>query len=447
MAEGTRTVPRARIVCVSKDDTSIDTLTKSFADAGYEIVAPRDGAADLCAVDLRGQIFSSKKVKSITTVLRHKSPDAAVFFIIDPDLDAHIRTALRRFGQVIPATAGSEHIIERCRHMLRSRNIAEESGERIKSLASLNKLVEFPAIETSNKRLNILIAGAPGPTASACITAISPFARQYTGVLTAGQTLRALDFQEFDAAIFLPIKQNDTLYSVTRAMRRNKKFAGIPIIHIAATPDDLPVLAKNGASEFLLQDHIADDLGVKIQVTAQRYRLLRSMRSFLRTCTGIGIRDKTSGAFTTSFLARHGARLCVRADQSNRPLSAALIQLSVDSDVDTQPGRIIMHQAARLVNRITRAEDLTARVGPDTFVVLCPATTTQDVQSLALRIDGVISNTAFRDGQSNGLHSVTTVTAVTTRQPDTAIEELIAALIKERNAQLAATPPLRRSPE
>ncbi len=330
--------------------------------------------------------------------------------------------------------------------MLRSRNIAEEAGGRIKSLSALNKIVEFPAIETSNKRLNILIAGAPGPTASACITAISPFADQYTGVLSASQTLRALDHQDFDAAIFLPIKQNNTLYSVTRAMRRNKKFAGIPLIHIAATPEDLSMLAKNGATEFLLQDHIADDLGVKIQVTAQRYRLLRSMRAFLNTCTGVGIRDKMSGAFTASFLARHGARLCLRADQTNRPLSAALIQFSVDSEIETQPGRKILHQAARLMNRITRAEDMTARVGPDTFVVLCPATTKSDVHSLTMRIDGVLSNTAFRDEQSNKLHSATVTTSVTTRQPEMAIEELIAMLIKERNKQASATP-LRQSPE
>ena len=447
MGRGTVNAPRARIVCISKDDACLDALTVSFHDAGYEVITPGSCAADLCAVDLRTQNISSKKVRSIAAVLRHKSPEAAIFFLIDPGLNARGRAALRRFGEVIPATDTFEHLLERCRQMLRLRNIAEESGERMKSLAALNKLVEFPAIATSNEPLNILIAGAPGPAASSCISAVSCTVDQYTGVLTAGQTLRALDHNDFDAAIFLPLEQNDTLYSVTRAMRRNKKYAGVPIIHIAEDESTLPLLAKQGASEFMLRGHITDDLGVKIQLAARRYRLLRSMRDFLRACTGVGVRDQTSGAFTASFLAEHGARICARADQTGRPLSAALIQLTASSDVETRPGHKIMHQAARLMNRITRAEDLTARIGPDTFVVLCPATIAADVQTMALRIDGVLTNTVFREGQTNTLHSVTVNAAICARNPGTAIEEVIAALIKEKNNQAPATPPRLQSPE
>ena len=76
--------PRARIVCISNDDAHLQELTISFTEAGYEMVPPSSGIADLCAVDLRGQNISSKKVKSITAVLRHKSPEASVFFIVDP---------------------------------------------------------------------------------------------------------------------------------------------------------------------------------------------------------------------------------------------------------------------------------------------------------------------------------------------------------------------------
>lgn len=447
MDSETATAPRARIACISRDEKSLEALTVTFKTAGYEVAPPGSGAADLCLVDLRSQSVSAKKARSLAAVLRHRSAEASIFFLIDPSLTHRGRAALRRFGEVIPAAAGCEHLIERCRQMIRLRNIAEEAGERMKSLASLNRSVEFPPIATLDKPLKVLIAGAPGPAASACINAVRHIAEDYVCVLTAGQALRAMELQGFDAAVFLPSGENDPLFSLTRAMHRNKTIAGVPIIHIADKKAELPVLAKRGANEFMLHQHVSDDLGARIQLAARRYRLLRSMRVFLKACNGEGVRDNASGAFTSAFLAEHGARLCARADQTDRPLCATLVHLSPNHEYESAPGRKVLHQAARLMKRVTRAEDVTARIGPDTFLILSPATIESDARALALRIDGVLSNTVFRGGNDQTLYSVKVSTAICMRRPGEAIEEVVANAIKARRNAQSATPPRRQSPQ
>lgn len=439
--------PRARIGCVSSDGKSLEALTLAFERAGFALAAPGAGPSDLSLVDLRDKHVSSKKAKALAGVLRQKSPESSIFFLVDPSLDAGGRAALKRFGEVIPAVGELDHVIERCRRMIRLRNIAEEAGERLKTLAALNRLAEFPPIAASDKAIDVLIAGAPGPGAMTALAAAGEVAGRCVCVLSAGQTLRALEHDEFDCAVFLPAQDNDPLYSVTRTMRRHPKYADLPIIHVAENETKLKLLALRGANDFMLRRHLANDLAPRLQIAARRARLLRAMRTFLRACNGDNVRDPASGAFTSVFLAEHGARLCARADQTGRPFSIALIRLFAAPSKERAPGRKALHQAARLINRVTRAEDLTARIGPDTFIVLCPATQAEDARRMALRIEGVLSNTVFHSANEEALYAVNVETAVCARAPGAAIEEAVADVIKAAQDQRAVTQPLRRSPQ
>ncbi len=445
MDNNTATAPRARIAIVSPDGEVENELTLSLECAGYQVTTPKDGPADIGLVDLRNKRITAKHAKSIAALLRHKSPESSLFFLIHPTLHAPARTALKRYGEIIPARNNFDHVVERCRQILRLRNVADEAGERMKTLAVLNRLFEFPPISTSAEPINILIAGPPCPAALATISAAGKTAGDCISVLSAGQALRAMDTGQFGCAIFLPFPKDSPLHSVTRAIRRHPKYAGLPIIHVAEDEQHLQQLAKHGASEFILQQHITHDLAARIQLSGRRARLLRSMRTFLRACTGEGIRDKTSGAFTPAFLAEHGARLSARADHSGRPLTVVYIQLTCDNEETTTPERIALHRAAYLINRITRAEDLTARIAPDAFIVLCPATTKADAGKLALRIEGVIANTVFRGRDRHSLHAIEAITTTCTRTPGAAIEETVACAIKAAQRARGAMP-LQQSP-
>jgi PleD family two-component response regulator len=236
----------------------------------------------------------------------------------------------------------------------------------------------------------------------------------------------------FDCAVFLPTRENDPLNSLAKALKRHPKHNSLPVVFPLHDPDDADVYAKRGASDFILTNHVGADLPVKLQVVSRRARLLKTMRRFLNACEGDGVRDSASGAFTATFLAEHGARLCSRADQSGRPLSLIILKIHTASRErgEPEPGRRALHQAARLINRVTRAEDTTVRIAADTFLVLAPATTEENAHLASLRIQGVMENTVFRSADDQLLYSVRIETAAIARPEGFCIEECVALAIK-----------------
>lgn len=432
MQEKIGPAPKASIVYVGGPEDARAGLTAPFAAAGFALV-PHQGAArcDIGLIDLRGARLSSRKAQSIAALLRRTSPESSILIIIDPYLDETARRALRRHGELVVMLTRPEGLIERCRQVLRLRNVAEEAGERLKSLATLSRLNEFPPIASPATPLRVLIAGEAGPTALAAVNALKPVTEQCICVFSAGQALRAVENARFDAAVFLPARENDPLMSLSRSLRRHPKHASMPVIFPFNDPDLAADYAKRGASDFMLTTHVAADLAAKVQIAARRARLMKSMRRFLEACEGDGVRDPGSGAFTAAFLSEHGARLCMRADQSGRKMALIAIKLEMEArdSGEAEPGRRALHQAARLINRVTRAEDVVARVGTETFMVLAPATTSANAEKAALRIQGVLENTVFRSTDDKLLYGVSIETAACERPEGLCIEESVALVL------------------
>ncbi|WP_425408759.1 transporter substrate-binding domain-containing diguanylate cyclase [Hyphococcus sp.] len=435
--------PKARIVYIGGAEEDRLALTLPFTDAGYALVSERDGAAaDLGLIDLRGKRLSAKKAQTIANLLRRKSPESTVIIAIDPYLDAPARQALRRHGELVVIGAKPDALIARCRQILRLRNIAEEAGERLKTLASLSRLNEFPPIAAPPSPLRVLIAGAPGAVTLAAVNALRPITEQCVCVFSAGQAMRAVDNARFDCAIFLPARENDPLLSVVKALRRHPRHNSLPMLFPLHDADDAEIYTKRGAADFIMAGHVSADLAAKAQLAARRARLLKTMRRFLNVCEGDNIRDATSGAFTPAFLSEHGARLCARADQTDRPMSLIALRI-VASACDTgepETGRRALHQAARIINRVTRAEDTTARIASDTFLVLAPATTQADAQQAGMRIKGVMENTVFRSADNQQLYGVKLETAAIARPSGFCIEECVALSLKAIQENRAVKP-------
>ncbi|MEO1135987.1 MAG: diguanylate cyclase [Pseudomonadota bacterium] len=440
---------KARIVYIGGDE-GCAALTLPFADAGYELVLQRHaGGADIGLIDLRGRQVTDEKAKALATLLRKSAPECAILIIIDPFIDEQIRKTLRKHGELIAMQTQPDGLIERCRKTIRLRNIAEETGERLKTLASLNRLSQFPPIAAPAMPLRVLIAGAPGPAALAAVNALVASVEKCVCVFSAGQALRATETASFDAAIFLPAQRNDPLLSLARSLRRHPKHASMPIIFPINDPDEAAALSKRGASDFLLTSHIASELCAKVQVSARRARLLKSMRRFLQTCEGEGIRDMASGAFTVDFLAEHGARLCARADQHGRPLAIGTIFLEKDGagSLKNTSDKQALHQATRLINRVTRAEDVAVRVASDTFILLMPATTEENAAKAGLRIQGVLENTVFRSPNDETLYSVRANVTACARPAAFCIEESVALALAVLRESKTATALSRQFPQ
>ncbi len=440
---------RARIAYVTAGAAPDPALTEICAKAGYRIFETTSAdRADLGLVDLRGARITSRRASSVSDAIRRKSPDAALLFIVDPETEIREFGTLRRFGEVVSAAGAVDHVARRMRETIRIRNIAEEAGERLKSLSAINRAVDFPVIATDASPPRILIIGAPGPAAIDAINAVSDVADICACVLTAGQAMRALDHQPFDVAVFLPATDDGALPALTRALRRHPKFKRTALVQIGESANDLAVSARRGGgAEFVLRSHISAALGQRASLIARRARLLNAMRGFLQACSGEGVRDAASGVFTPTFLGQHGARIVARADQTGRPLSAILTRLSDNSKGRRESDRRALRQGARLLGRITRAEDMVARIAPGLFAVICPATTRADADHIALRIDGVLSNTAFHRDNDGAPQSLKIDVAVAAHKANAAISETIAAGLRRLPGAQNPKQPRKRSPQ
>ena len=435
---------RARIAFLAADRPSHETLTNAFNDAGYDIVGARDdsseGYADVGVVDLRNRDINASQARRITSTLRGRSPECSIVFLVDPVAKPQTRNILNRSGEIIAIDDNFAPAIERCREIIRLRSLAEETGERLKSLAELTRLADFPPISPATDPGEFLIAGPPGAVALSAAAAAQNAAAKWTGVISPGQSLRAIESGRFDGAILLPNEQNDLLQSLARSIQRNPSYADFPIIHIAADCEELAALVEKGARDFLIADHIEDELPRKIASVTRRARLAHAMRQFLGACAGDGVRDPASGVFTGSFLALHGARLAARADQTHKAFCLAGIKLTPRSPEGgaAAPTARILRQAGDLIRRVTRATDLTARLSSDSLAIATPGTPHADTERICERIAGVISNTLFR-GARNELYSVDVQWNVALRTPGLRIEETLAAAL----SGLTDRPPVR----
>lgn len=436
MEENQIKTPRARIVWVSRDDAAFSDAARALARAGFALSQPPvDDRFDLALIDLRHRGLTVKSAQKLADAARARAPECGVIFVGGPHLSASERAHLRRYGDLVVINGGLAPIADVCRQRIRIRNIAEETGERLKSIAASTRLPEFPSIETSRVQPSVLVVSAPGAAALTTLAAAETVAKNCGAALSAGQAIRALETGLFDIAVFLPKSEGDPLVSLARSLRRHQRFQDLPVI--MAAPDEGPLLkiATANAAAAILPQHIGDDLPSRLLAISRRARLVAAMRRFLAACAGDGVRDRLSGAFTPQFFAQHAERVFARATQTGRPTSMICVRLAPASfdDADVSGSRTLT-QAARLIRRVCRTEDFVGRLARDTFIVLMSGTIGADAEFAARRIEGVIANTMFRIRGESRLYAVAAASAAIERTPAARLDETIAAALAKLNA-------------
>lgn len=424
---------RASVFWSSPNPGSIEAAEAAFSPAVYHLDETDPAFADLGVFDLRDGARSARTAQEDAARFRTKASGAGIVFLASAGLSASERAYLRRHGDLVIAGDDLVPLVNACRQKLRVRNVAEETGERLKSIAAQTRLSEFAPIDTSNEPPSLLIAGAPGSTMLEAIAAAGEVCERADAAMSAGQAMRALEAGLYDCLAVLPKGPGDPLLGLARAIRRHRRFQDLPVI-IVRPLGQTAVGEAPVNSEIVPPEHVQADFGRRIVQLTRRSRLLAAMRRFLSSCGGDGVRDRISGAFTSSFFGQHAARVFERADQTRRP--AALVGVRLASQLPAAGGRTLV-DAARLINRVSRAEDFVGMIAPDTFVVLASATRGEDAAFLARRAEGVIANTMFRSRTSAELFAVSATTAASERVHGRPLEEAIAELLARLNA---ATP-------
>lgn len=426
-----KTQSKATIAWLTSDGGAPEPrVHNAAAAAGYALCDPVELTLEkpsihIAVADLRGALHPANSAAEIVAKARALAPAAGLVIAASANVSRETRLALRRHGDVCYVGADAAPVIAALRERLRLSGLADEMGERIKSLIADGRAISFSGFKEKPRRLSVLVAGKPSPlTLSAC-NAIQQVATQVSCVFSAGQVMRALDHSQFDCAIFHPAGETDLLIALARALRRHRDHRRLSVFMTSEDDELLDRCASRDGFDSILATHLASDLAHRLEIAARRARMASAMREFLRSPDGCG--GGKDGAAGARFFAHHAVRVFRRADETDRPASlAALSLIPRNAESDGKGVAAALGDALRTAAKLVRAEDMIARLTPTTLIFMLRGATGAESMNVAERLQGVIAGTLLR----STLEIANVRAAAIERKPGEDIETAIAGLLR-----------------
>lgn len=421
---------RARVAWIAAGGRSVPpAFIEAARHARYDIVDP-PAAADIAVVDLYGADPDSPATSETATFARRLGAGAGVLIAADAAATSEQRRRLARLGEAIFLRTSVEPLIGAVRERLRLARLAEETGDRLKSIVADGRAVSFSAPAPTEGGA-VLIAGKPSPLALAASHAVRAAARSSVSVFTAGQAMRALDHGSFDGAVFIPADENDLLIALARALRRHREHRRLPVVILSADEDLLDRRAAKDGLDTMAAARAGDDLARRLETMTRRANMSAAMRAFLRSPEGNG---GGRGAANARLFAQHAMRVCVAADEKGDAVAFVALTLAPKVGAD-QAGasRSLFDEALRTAARLVRAEDMIARLEATTFVVMLRGTRGGDAERVARRLEGVVTGVQPRAT----LDLLDVRASAVERLPGTEFERVIAALVADLRGRRA----------
>lgn len=427
---------RARVAWISASGRAAPPALIDAANAARYGFTEENETPDIAVVDLYGADPAGEAATTAIAAGRRSGAGAGLIIAADAGADAEERRRLSRLGETVFLRHSIEPLIGAIRERLRLASLADEAGDRVKSLIADGRPVTFSAAIKKHDDLSVLIAGKPSPVALAAVNAISAASRSATCVFSAGQAMRALDHGAFQGAVFIPADENDLLIALARALRRHREHRRLPVIIVSADEDLLDKRAAKDGLDTMAAARIGDDLFRRLETTTRRAAMAAGMRAFLRSEEGNG---GAALAASPRLFAQHAVRVLRRADDTGRSVSFVALSLAPKADGLAGPtARAALDEALRTAARLVRAEDMIARLTATTLIFMLRGTDETDAARVARRLEGVVAGTQPRATLD---HSDICAAAIE-RAPGVEIERVIAALVadlRQRRKEAART--------
>ncbi|HYM32710.1 MAG TPA: diguanylate cyclase [Candidatus Cybelea sp.] len=378
----------ARILVVEADPDRAAGITARLAQHGYASMVSRNGREAL-PLAIGG-------ATDIVLVGPGNSEDAAML------TDALGQRPSTRALPVIvldgPSSSetGDEpedmELLARMRSLLRLNTMQEEWSRRRETLASYGLVPPDPPRIPRNVDDARVIVVSNDPesivAALANVAVVTPIANAYLA-------MQQLVSGEIDVVV---TSIDDALAEeFCRDIRANTKLFHLPVV-VIVQQQSRDVL-RSGASEVMRPGWTPEDLRSRVAALAGMQRYRQRLTDTYRVTRHPVTCDSLADVFSYGFLLDHLALQIAATRRSGKPLTLGCFDVVGMAEINNAhgyaAGDLVIRQIGHLIRRLTRAEDLPARLGGARFCVSLPDTSAEEAANVIRRISGIVGRTAF----------------------------------------------------
>ncbi len=393
---------KPQILVLGEDDAALALSAAGFSIAGDDGVRRQTAAV---VIDTRG-VFGIKAGELARSIKAALGPRAGLFLAwTDNKSDYDVSV----FDGALDANATHVALAARINSSLRIAVMADEARLRFKSLAKFGGAPKPPSLNIENVP-RILIFGAPGPDMMRFTSALEARGAQAIAAFTSFTAFDYLHDGDFDGVAIIAHDDMASSLGFCAAMRRNARLFHMPCLVMGspdfANPQDAIL---KGATDFAVSGDDDDAASERLLDFVDEKRSRDALALAFAAARAPGAMDQATGLYGPDFFVSHLDSLVTRANETDRPLSIALVRFAPNPILTAlSAGRgldRVVGQAGAMMARLVRAEDVAARLDRTTFVVAFPSSDEDAAEVAAARIAAVLECTAFDTGNDVAAYS------------------------------------------
>lgn len=393
-----------RVLVVAVDDALIGPMCEGLDQLGWSTMTARTlNAAVMVVKDLTvdAAVVEARGLEGQAAVARLREAAAPRYLPI-----LMIGANEVENGDVDLIMSSSPHPAQAALRLeqLTRAGIAEEEF-RLRQVTFAAHGVTLNAPDVGETPLQILTAGAADRRFLAMSNALAAAGAEVVAAPTPYTAFDYLHERAFDAAVLWGGPEHAPALSIASGMKRNTRLYHIPLILYLRGGGEVELadLFRRGFADVAAAETPEDETAERVLALARNHRRRQAIRRALDSVRGSDLMDAATGLFTRDLFASHLARVAEGARSRNRALSVCVLRVAESEPVVQARGGgwldRAMPQIGAMVSRLVRVEDTAARLGPELYALVLPATGAVAARLAAERISAVIACTAFDAGK------------------------------------------------
>jgi len=266
---------------------------------------------------------------------------------------------------------------------------------------------EMPGVPAID-RIGILLIGPAGGDQIQVMTALGGAATAAYAE-TAESALERLRRDDLDVALITGGRDHEDLQRLCAAIRSDIALFDLPVL-LVGRPDAFPDRALPfhwGVSDVLFQPFQPEVLRLRVQGWVRQQRLRRRLRGCLDGAQPPPTTDRLTRLFGHGFLHGYVEHLIAQNLRDQTPLAVASFDIAGMGQINRAYGYAVgdrvLAQVGALIARISRAEDLPARLRDDRFCLVIDGASAAEAAGAGLRIAEILTGLPVQTGGGHAL--------------------------------------------